>query len=104
MEPISALVRVACDMTRNHVELDCADLTIKAASIGHTRGDLVFRCTVNPVPNDLLGTLEDAARSYGTIRLVFPKQPLLLERVQVKRAESDSVEIVGRVVESSASA
>ena len=90
-------------MTRHHVELNCADLTIKSASIGHTRGDLVFRCTVNPVPDQLLGTLEDAARSYGTIRLVFPQQPLLLERVQVKRIESDAVVIVGRVIESSAS-
>jgi hypothetical protein len=90
-------------MTRNHVELDCADLTIKSASIGHTRGDLVFRCTVTPVPDCLLGTLENAARSYGTIRLVFPTQPVILERVQVKRIEPDSAVIVGRVVESSAS-
>jgi hypothetical protein len=32
---------------------------------------------------------------------VFPQQPLLLERVQVNRVESDSAVIVGRVVESS---
>ena len=86
-------------MTRGHVELNCAGLQIKSASIGHTRGDLVFRCTVNPVPDDLLSTLDDAVRSYGTIRLVFPQRPLLLERVQVKRIEPDSVAIVGRVVE-----
>jgi hypothetical protein len=88
-------------MTRNHVELDCADLTVKSASIGHTRGDLVFRCTVDPVPDQLFGTLKAAARTYGTIRLVFPQRPVLLERVQVKRIESDAVVIVGRVVESS---
>ena len=102
-EPISVLGCVPCDMTRNHIELNCADLTIKSASIGHARGDLMFRCTVDPVADDLLGTLEDAARSYGTIRLVFPKQPLLLEHIQVERVEADSVLIAGRVVDSSAS-
>ena len=90
-------------MAHSHVELNCAELTIKSASIGHTGGDLVFRCTVNPVTDDLLSSLDGAARSYGTIRLVFPKQPLLLENIQVKRVEPNSAVIVGRVVESSAS-
>lgn len=89
-------------MTRYHVELNCAELTIKAASIAHTRSDLVFRCTVMPVSDDLWGSLEHAARSYGTIRLVFTKQPLLLEQVQVSRVAPESALIAGRVVERSA--
>lgn len=90
-------------MSRNHVEPNCAELKIKSASIGHSSGDLVFRCTVNSMTDDLLSALDGAARSYGTIRLVFPQQPLLLERVQVKRVEPGSVVLIGRVVESSAS-
>jgi hypothetical protein len=59
----------------------------------------VFRCTLGPLADDVLEDLEVAARSQATLRLVFPKQPLLLERIDVTRVEPGSVLIVGRLVE-----
>jgi len=81
------------------LELNCADYRVTAASIGHGRDGAVFRCTIGPVTDELLRALDDAARSADPVRLVFPKQPLLLERIQVKRIEPGRVRIAGRVVD-----
>ena len=81
------------------LELNCADYRVTAASIGHGRSGAVFRCTISPVTDEMLKALDAAARSEDVIRLIFPKQPLLLERIQVKRVEPGGVRISGRVVD-----
>jgi hypothetical protein len=85
----------------NDIELNCDDYHVKTASIAQSSSGTVFRCTLGPVPDEVLTTLERAARAHATLRLVFPKQPLVLERIDVTRIEPGSVQIVGRVVESS---
>jgi hypothetical protein len=84
-------------MTESNVELECADYQIRSASIGHTRAGAVFRCTISPVPDELLDSLDAAARAHETIRLKF-KEPLVLERIEIKRLEPGCVRIVGRIV------
>ena len=81
------------------VELNCEDYQIKAGSIGHGRDGYVFRCTISPVEEDVLSNLAQAARLGATIRLVFPEQPLLLERVEIVRIDAACVRIVGHVIE-----
>jgi hypothetical protein len=85
-------------MTDSTVELKCADYQVSAASMGHTRAGAVFRCTVSPVSNATIEELAAAARAKEMIRLIFPKEPLLLERVDVKRIDAGTVRIVGRIV------
>jgi hypothetical protein len=48
----------------------------------------------------MLKGLETTARLDGTIRLVFPERPVLLERVEVKRIKPGSIRIAGHVVDS----
>ena len=88
-------------MTGSRFDLNCADYQVTAASVGHGRGGSTFRCTVGPVTDELLRMLDDVARSNGTLRLVFPKRPLVLERIEVKRIEPKSARISGHVVEDS---
>ena len=85
-------------MTDSSVELKCADYHVRSASIGHTRSGAVFRCTLSPVTDDVLESLAAAARAHETIRLVFPQEPLILERIEVKRLEPGCVSIFGRIV------
>ncbi len=85
-------------MADSTVELKCADYQVSSASMGHTRAGAVFRCTVSPVSDETIELLAAAARAQEMIRLVFPKEPLLLERVDVKRLEPGTVRIVGRIV------
>jgi hypothetical protein len=80
-------------------ELNCANYHVKAASIGHGRGGSVFRCTLSPVSDEVLEALDDAVRSNRMIRFVFPKQPLVLESIEVVRLEPGRVRISGRVFE-----
>jgi hypothetical protein len=80
-------------------ELNCSQYDVKAASIGHGRGGAVFRCTLGPVTEEVMKALDAAARSEDVIRLVFPAQPLLLERIQVRRIEPGRVRITGQVVD-----
>lgn len=87
-------------MSDSSFELNCGDYDVKSASIGHGSGGSIFRCTIGPLPDDLLAALADTARSKGTVRLVFPERPLVLERIAVERVEG-FVTIVGRVVEPS---
>jgi hypothetical protein len=65
--------------------------------MAHGQGGGVFRCTLSPVTMELLEQLERAARSNGMIRLTFPKRPLLLERIDVRRVEPASVQLSGQV-------
>ena len=81
------------------VELNCDDYHIRSASIGHGRSGTTFRCTISNVADDVVATLEKAARTEGTLRLVFPKEPLVLERIDVRRIEPGCIRIVGRIVE-----
>ena len=83
------------------IEINCAEYELKSGSIGHSRAGSVFRCTITPVPDSLMASWIAAARSRAWIRLVFPDQPLLLERVTLERVEPMSVRIVGRIVVSS---
>jgi hypothetical protein len=85
-------------MSQN-IDLNCADYQVTAGSIGHSQDGYVFRCTINSVAEDVLEGLDSAARAHGTIRLVFPERPLLLERVEVERIEPGSVRIAGHVVD-----
>jgi hypothetical protein len=84
----------------NDIELDCGGYHVKTASVAQSSGGTVFRCTLSDIPNEVLAALEKAARAHGKLRLIFPKQPLVLERIDVRRIEPHSVQIVGRVVES----
>ena len=84
-------------MTVN-VEINCADYAVTGGSIGHSRAGLVFRCTLSPVSSDVVDKLEAASRPHGTVRLLFPERPLLLESVAVERVTSRAIRIVGRVV------
>jgi hypothetical protein len=79
-------------------ELKCTDYRVRSASIGHSSSGDVFRCTLSPVSEDVLESLDAAARAHETIRLIFPKEPLVLERIEVKRLEPGCVRIVGRIV------
>jgi hypothetical protein len=87
-------------MTRN-LEIDCANYEINGGSVGHSLAGSVFRCTISPVAADMLGELDGAARSNGTVRLLFTRETLLLERIKIERVEPMSVRIVGRIVVSS---
>jgi hypothetical protein len=81
------------------IDLYCARYQIKAGSIRHGDGGYVFRCTISPVEEDVVSSLAEAARMGATIRLVFPEQPLLLERVEIVRVDAACVRIVGHVVD-----
>jgi hypothetical protein len=106
MEPNGKLIRVTDiasavldhAMTEGNVELKCADYQVRSASIGHSSSGDVFRCTLSPVSDDVLESLDAAARANETVRLIFPKEPLVLERIEVKRLEPGCVRIVGRIV------
>lgn len=80
-----------------NVELGCDD-NIRSASIGHGRSGTTFRCTISDLTDDVIKTLEKAAGDDGTLRLVFPKQPLVLEHIHVRRVEPGCVRIMGRIV------
>jgi hypothetical protein len=80
-------------------ELNCANYQVSRASIGHGRSGAVFRCTLGPVTDEVLKALEAAARTEDVIRLVFPLQPLLLERIEVTRIKPRRVRISGRIVD-----
>ena len=80
-------------------ELNCSHYEVKSASIGHGRGGSVFRCTLSPVTDEVLEALDDAVRSNRMIRFVFPKQPLVIESIEVVQLEPGRVRIAGRVVE-----
>jgi hypothetical protein len=90
---------VETGVTGIKVDLNCADYRVTGASMGHGRRGPTFRCTVGPLTDELLDALDDVARSQGTLRLVFPKRPLVLERIEVRRVEPSSAQISGRVVE-----
>jgi hypothetical protein len=85
----------------SYVEIDCAHYELNGGSIGHSLAGSVFRCTISPVSGDMLGRLDGAARSNGTVRLLFTGETLLLERVNIERIEPMSVRIAGRIVVSS---
>ena len=85
-------------MADSTVELKCADYQVTSASMGHTRAGVVFRCTVSPLSDALIEQIEAAARANAMLRLVFPKERLLLERVDVKRTDAGTVRIAGRIV------
>jgi hypothetical protein len=84
-------------MTESSVELECSEYEVRSASIGHSRGGATFRCTISPLPDDIMDSLDAAARANETIQLNF-KEPLVLERIEVKRLEPGCVRIVGRIV------
>jgi hypothetical protein len=85
-------------MNGGSVDVTCADYQVTSASIAHSPGGAVFRCTISPVTEQVVARLDAAARANGTIRLIFPKEPLILERVEVKRIEPGRVRIRGQVV------
>ncbi|HUQ51216.1 MAG TPA: hypothetical protein VM692_03275 [Gammaproteobacteria bacterium] len=84
-------------MTERIVELNSVDYEVTSASMGHGRNGAVFRCTLRPVTDAVLEELELAAQSDGMVRLVFPKEPLLLERIDVQQVEPGCVRLAGRV-------
>jgi hypothetical protein len=67
--------------------------------MGHGRHGAVFRCTIEPVTDEMLEALDEVARSEDVVRLVFPKQPLLLEKIRIKRVEPGRIRIAGRIVD-----
>ena len=81
------------------IELDCRAYEVEAGSIGHRQHGYVFGCTISPVPEDVSAHLMMSARLGATIRLVFPDQPLLLERVEIERVDVVSIRIVGSVID-----
>ena len=81
------------------IDLDCGDFQIKAGSIAHGNDGYVFRCTISPVSEAISDYLIMSARLGAAIRLVFPDQPLLLERVEIERIDGDCVRVVGRVID-----
>jgi hypothetical protein len=80
------------------LELECSNYHVRAASVGHTASGAVFRCTISPVPDEVLASLDAAARLDETVRLKFANEPLLLERIEVERLAPGCVRIVGRIV------
>ena len=81
------------------IDLNCDGAELKAASIGHGRDGYVFRFTIGPISEDLLKGLHAAARVNSMIRLMFPEQPLLLERVAIEQIEPRFVRIFGHIVD-----
>jgi hypothetical protein len=81
------------------LDLDCAEYEVRGASIGHSRRGAVFRCTIGPLTEDLLNALTELAETKGSVRLVFPKQPLVLERVSVERIAPSSARISGHLTD-----
>ena len=84
------------------IDLDCGAYEIKAGSIGHGQYGYVFRCTIRPVSEDVCSYLTMSARMGATIRLVFPEQPVVLERVVIERVDLLSIRIVGSVIDADA--
>jgi len=80
------------------IEINCSDYELRGASIGHSVRGSFFRCTISPVSGHMLDKLNAIGRSKGFLRLVFPGQPLLLERITVERVEPVSIRVVGRIV------
>ena len=85
-------------MASQSVELKCADYQVRSASMGHSRAGAVFRCTISPIGEEIWQRLDAAARTKGMVRLIFPKAPLLLEQVEVRRLDEASVRITGKIV------
>jgi len=81
------------------IDLDCGDYAVRAGSIGHGHFGYVFRCTLSPVSEEISSYLIASARLGAKIRLVFPQQPLLLERVEIERIDRACVRVIGRVIE-----
>jgi hypothetical protein len=81
------------------VELNCEDYQIKAGSIGHGHDGCVFRCTISPVAEDVFSHWVESTKLGAAVRLAFPKQPLLLEHVELVRVDAKRVRIVGHVSE-----
>jgi hypothetical protein len=79
------------------IDLDCERYEVKAGSISHGRDGYVFSCTICPVSEGVWSSLTAAARLGAAIRLVFPKQQLLLERVEIERTDGACIRIVGHV-------
>lgn len=80
-------------------ELNCSEYQVTGGSMAHGREGAVFRCTIGPVTDEIFEALDAAARSEDVVRLVFPKRPLLLERIEVTRIKPRGVRIAGRVVD-----
>jgi len=81
------------------IDFNCENYAVRAGSIGHGHLGYVFRCTLSPVSEDVSSSLIAAVRLGAKIRLVFPQQPLLLERVEIERIDGASVRVAGRVIE-----
>jgi hypothetical protein len=81
------------------IDLDCGAYQVKAGSIAHGHYGYVFRCTISPVSEDVSSRLMVSARMGGRLRLVFPEQPILLERVEIERIDGVCVRVVGRVID-----
>jgi hypothetical protein len=81
------------------LELNCADYHVTSPSIGHGGKGAVFECTLSPVTDETLAALKDAVLSNRRIRFGFPKQPLLLESIEVVPMGPGLVRVAGRVVD-----
>jgi hypothetical protein len=81
------------------IDLDCESYEVRGGSIGHGRDGCVFRCTIGPVAEEVSTRLTAAAQLGATIRLLFPEQPLLLERVEIERVDRACIRIIGRVID-----
>ena len=86
-------------MNRVQLELDLQGNELRKASIRHGLTGTTFTCSIGHIAPEQLAALEGAARRGERVLLRLP-EPVLLEALNIERAESDRVRITGRIVNS----
>jgi hypothetical protein len=81
------------------LELDCRD-RVKSASFTPGPGGEggLFSCSIGPVTEETIATLDQAAQTHTLVSLSFSDQPVLLDLVTLERKEPLSIRIVGQLV------
>ncbi len=85
--------------TATQLELNLADYEVRGASVGHGADGSRFACSIGPVSDEAMASLDRVAETHGKIRLLLP-EPLLLDLVTVERKDPKRVRIVGRICRS----
>jgi hypothetical protein len=83
---------------RDLFELDCPDSQVRSASFTPDIHGGIFSCSIEAVPAAAVNALDDAARRHVPVRLIFARQPIVLDLLTLERKEPHSVRIVGRVL------
>jgi hypothetical protein len=85
-------------------DLHCAEEQVRSASYTPQPGGDggLFSCSVGPLADRDVASLERAVRDHTPVRLLLSEQPLLLTLVTLERRDPQSVRIVAHVVKETA--